>query len=136
MKTPTKPRRGKVCAGAKDGKPFGTEQAQPSPEAKSAGWLRKRQLRELLKMQITGKAPAAEMVKRFVASYLGVAESDVKDELTLEVAMDLRQIEKAITKGDTKAYEVVKDRVYGKPKVTVAGDQQNPLTINITVKQE
>jgi len=37
------------------------------------------------------------------------------EEMTLEVAMSLKQAEKAIQKGDTSAYNSVMDRLKGRP---------------------
>ncbi|MBL7961464.1 hypothetical protein JNL27_14615 [bacterium] len=93
--------------------PFSKDR-QPSPEAKSAGWLKKRTLKELLAMELSGTDKSAALVRSFVSKYLGVKESEVGNEITLEIAMHLRQIEKAIAKGDTRAYEVLNERAYGK----------------------
>lgn len=112
MKTPKK-RPAKPFQGAKDGKPF-TKETQPSPQAKSAGWQKKRTLKQLLAMELRGTDKSAQLVRSFVSKYLGIKENEVGNEITLEIAMHLRQIEKAITKGDTRAYEAVNERAYGK----------------------
>lgn len=105
-----------------------TADTQPSPEAKSAGWLKKRTLKELLAMELSGTDKSAALVRSFVSKYLGVKESEVGNEITLEIAMHLRQIEKAIAKGDTRAYEVLNERAYGK-KLQIGNPEGESLEI-------
>ena len=60
----------------------------------------------------------------------GVLSEDVKAlidkaEVNIEDVMHLRQIEKAIKKADTRAYEVVLDRAFGKVKQTFIQENIN-----------
>ncbi len=102
---------GKFKKGNKDGEKtqFGKDN-QPSPEAKSDGWRRRRTLQELADalLNTSGINKAKQ-----TAIECGMDLQD--DEFTLEVVMTLRQIEKAIKKGDTQAYSAAMDRMKGKP---------------------
>ena len=83
---------------------------QPSPEAKKKGWQKKRLLKDLADILLQG-----HKLNEFktLAKDLGIDLTD--DEMTLEVAMSLKQAEKAIQKGDTSAYNSVMDRLKGRP---------------------
>ena len=104
-------RTGKVGKGnpPKD-KQFSKEN-QPSGEAKSKGWKKKRELKDLANALITGDA------KKNAAATAQLVGIDLSDqEYTIEVIMTLKQIEKALEVGDTKAYNAAMDRMQGKPK--------------------
>ena len=87
-----------------------TSDNQPSPEAKKKGWQKKRLLKDLADILLQG-----DKLNEFkkLAKDLGIDLTD--DEMTLEVAMSLKQAEKAIEKGDTSAYNSVMDRLKGRP---------------------
>ena len=97
----------------KKGKKF-TSDRQPSPEAKSEGWKKRRLLRDLADALIEG-----EQLKELkeLANNLGMPLEN--DEVTLEVAMSLKQVQKALLRGDTKAYNAVLDRLKGKPAQSI-----------------
>ena len=93
----------------KDSVPFSKEN-QPSPELKSQGHKRKRALKDLADALIMGER--LDKCKA-IAQKVGI---DLKDsEYTLDIAMTLKQIEKAFDEGDTKAYLAAMDRLLGKP---------------------
>lgn len=93
----------------KDSVPFSKEN-QPSPKLKSEGHKRKRALKDLADALIMGER--LDKCKA-IAQKVGI---DLKDsEYTLDIAMTLKQIEKAFDEGDTKAYLVAMDRLLGKP---------------------
>lgn len=116
MDTSKKPQRnggkGKL-RGAKDGVPFGV-QKQPSPEAKRAGWLKKKKGQELAKaiLELSFKGMKDSQLKKAASEYFGVNQKD----LTVEMMLIFRQAEKAIQKADTNAFVAVMDRAHGKPK--------------------
>jgi|GEM_PF-5938814 len=87
-----------------------TSDNQPSPEAKKKGWQKKRLLKDLADILLQG-----DKLNEFktLSKDLGIDLTD--DEMTLEVAMSLKQAEKAIEKGDTSAYNSVMDRLKGRP---------------------
>lgn len=91
-----------------------TSENQPSPEAKSAGKRRAKTLKELLAVSVKGNDKSSKVVRGMIATYLGCDPDEVSDDMTLEIAMHLRQIDKAIKKGDTQAYNSVMDRAHGK----------------------
>lgn len=109
--------------------PF-SKKNQPTPEAKSAGWKKRRILKDLLELT-TGATfnNSTTDYRALTAKYFGIPETEV----TVRMVMDFRQVEKAILSGDTAAYVAVNDRAYGKPK----GEEQpaKNLTININGKQ-
>ena len=80
---------------------------QPSPESKSKP-KKKTLLKQIASQIVTGKA--VEDLKP-LATYLGVDP----DQIDIETLMHLKQINKAIEEGDTKAYQAVLDRLKGKP---------------------
>ena len=84
-----------------------SKEYQPSPESKS-----KPKTKTLLK-QIAGQIVTGKAVDDLkpLATYLGVDP----DQIDIETLMHLKQISKAIEKGDTKAYQAVLDRLKGKP---------------------
>ena len=85
-----------------------TKNKQPSPKAKKRGHQKKKLLKDIASMVVSG-----ELVNDLkpLAKKLGL------DPLTIDVEtmMHLRQIEKAIQKGDTSAYNSVMDRLKGRP---------------------
>src|SRR6056297_238445 len=83
---------------------------QPSTESKKKGWQKKRLLKDLADILLQGNK-LNEF--KLLANDLGIDLTD--DEMTLEVAMSLKQAEKAIEKGDTSAYNSVMDRLKGRP---------------------
>ncbi len=114
-----------------------TKKRQPSPKKKKAGWLKKKALTDLLELGVKGKDEGSSQIRKVIASYLGCKESDISKDLTLEVAMHLRQIDKAIKKGDTQAYIAVLDRAHGKPisNIELSGKDGEELNININRKE-
>jgi hypothetical protein len=91
-----------------------TSERQPSPESKSAGHKKKRLLRDLADVLVTGKGLENG---RKIADSVGVDLID--EDFTLEVMMTLRQIEKALLKGDTQAYNAAMDRLRGKAQQSI-----------------
>jgi len=85
---------------------FSTEN-QPTPEAKSNGKKVKKLIREIAGELLTG---GAKENLKVLAVFLGL---DI-EQIDIETAMHLRQIEKAIKEGDTHAYNAVMDRLKGK----------------------
>jgi hypothetical protein len=87
---------------------------QPPPENKAAGQLKAKQGQALalaiLKMKYKG--PKGGELGKLMAEYFDVPES----EITVEMMMDFRQIEKAIAKNDTNAWSAMKSRAFGQPK--------------------
>lgn len=97
---------------------------QPSSQAKSDGHKRKKALKDLADALISGER--LEKCK-VIAKKVGI---DLKDgEYTLDIAMTLRQIEKAFDEGDTRAYQAAMDRLLGKPP-----QQINQVTNMINLK--
>jgi len=93
-----------------DGKKFSKEY-QPSGEAKSKGKRKKRVLKDLAEALVSGEG--LEKAKK-TAAEVGLDLLD--DEYSLEITMTLRQVEKALKKGDTSAFSAAMDRLRGKPK--------------------
>ena len=101
-----------------------SKENQPSPKAKSEGHKRKKALKDLADALISGDR--LEKCK-VIANKVGI---DLKDgEYTLDIAMTLRQIEKAFDEGDTRAYQAAMDRLLGKPP-----QQINQVTNMINLK--
>ena len=118
-----------------DGKPF-SKDYQPSPEAKKEGMRRKRNLKELADAILSGKGLKDA---KLIAKAVGIDLSD--KEFTLEVIMTLKQVEKALIDGDTRAYSAAMDRLKGKPEqsvdMTSLGEKmQNPVTTVFTINHD
>ena len=115
--------KGRFIDGDHKGNTFSKEN-QPSPKAKSEGHKRKKALKDLADALISGDR--LEKCK-VIANKVGI---DLKDgEYTLDIAMTLRQIEKAFDEGDTRAYQAAMDRLLGKPP-----QQINQVTNMINLK--
>jgi len=106
-------KKGRIIDGKNEGNTF-TSENQPTSEAKSKGKLRKRYLKDLATALITGDR--LEKLKG-TAKKVGLDFTD--KEYTLDIAMTLKQIEKALDDGDTKAFNAAMDRLLGKPNQTV-----------------
>ena len=98
--------------GAIDGKPFTSDQSHLT-EAKKKAWAKKKLLKDLLGIVTSGKlGNSTQDYRKLASDFFGIKE----DKVDVKMIMDFRQIEKAILKGDTLAYQAVMDRAYGKPK--------------------
>lgn len=91
------------------GKKFSKEY-QPSGEAKSKGKVKSRLLKDILEMAFVG--PKGGRLKKAAAAYLDIQEED----LTVEDILHIRQIQVAVSKQNTFAYNSIMNRVYGLPK--------------------
>lgn len=110
-----------------NGKRF-SKNYQPDSESKSLGRKRKRIMRELASQIVTGESKKALQA---LADYLGVEI----EEVDIELAMHLKQIEKVLKYGDTRAYVAVMNRLHGKPRQEVVEVSHNiPNREQITVK--
>jgi len=100
---------------------------QPSSEAKKEGHKRKKALKDLADALIGG-----ERLKKckVIADKVGIDLED--NEFTLDIAMTLKQIEKAFDEGDTRAYQASMDRFLGKPPQQI---NQVNSTINLNTTE-
>ncbi|TYP71497.1 hypothetical protein [Aquimarina intermedia] len=108
---------GKGKIGPKDGKLFSKDN-QPTGEAKSLGKKKKALIKDICAQIITGDAKESF---QGVADYLGLSI----EEIDFETAMHLKQLEKAIKKGDTTAYNAIMDRTKGKPVQAIQMEDMN-----------
>lgn len=83
---------------------------QPTPEQKSLGWAKKRTLKELLSLCISGNDEISIEVREKLAEMLGLKPDDIKG-MTFEEAMDLKQAQRAMVSG--RDWKHLKDVVYG-----------------------
>lgn len=92
----------------------GFDKHQPSPEALSNAKKLKAKGRELAKaiLSLKYKGLANSDLRKQMSDYFEVPE----DELTIDMMIDFRQIEKAIGKSDTPAAKFIKESAYGQPK--------------------
>lgn len=88
---------------------------QPSPEAKKAGWAKRLALKELIDFKPGKLGDSKTDYAKLTAIFYGIA----KEEVTIKMIMEYRQIERAVLKGDTGAYIAVMDRAIGKPKQAI-----------------
>jgi len=102
-----------------------SKKRQPKPEKKSAGWKRKRTLKELLNICLTGEDTNSIKLRESLAMILGMKPEELKG-MTFEEAMDLRQIQRAMN--DSKAWKSLKETVYGQ-KHSIEGEMN--LTIEV-----
>lgn len=113
-------------------KPF-TEKNQPPGEVKSLGWKRKQfgqeLARNLLRLDFAGNDDGK--TKAAAARYFNLNP----DDMTVELLMLFKQIERAIDKSDTQAFRAFMERAYGAPKEfidhTSGGDKISALNVNV-----
>jgi hypothetical protein len=88
-----------------------TSNNQPSPAAKVKGRLKKKRGVELIRciLELYGKENLT--VKKQAADYFGIAQN----EINIETLLILQQVQKAIEKSDSYAFNTIMDRLYGKP---------------------
>lgn len=113
-----------------DGVPF-SKKNQPSGEAKSLGWMKKKKGQELAQaiMELAFKGMKNDALKKAAAEYYGVKPEDI----TVEMMMVFRQAEKAIQKSDTNAFNAVMNRAHGLPKqVQVTADLKRNEDLDLT----
>jgi hypothetical protein len=127
-------RRKNLMNGKETGVPF-TSERQPSPEAKSAGWMRKLKGQQLARavLELAFKGATDSKIKQQATEYFGIPE----DQLTVEMMLHFRQAEKAIQKADTQAYNAIMARADGLPKqqTELTGKDGEPLNQPLTDSQ-
>lgn len=113
--------------------PF-TSENQPSPEAKRAGWLKKKRGPELAKaiLDLAFKGQKNQKLKKAAATYFGLPETEITNEMMLL----FKQAEKAIQYADTQAFNAFMDRAYGKPKEKLEHSGPDDKPIEIESKDE
>ena len=100
-----------------------TSEYQPSGDAKSRGWWKKKKgkhlMQALLNLDFSGdlmdektKQIQENNIKNQAAAYFNIP----KEFITVEMVMSMKQVAKSIQFGDTGAFNSVMDRAYGKPK--------------------
>lgn len=106
-----------------------TSTNQPSGAAKEAGKIKKLTGIELARaiLQLAFEGAKDSPLKKTAADYFKIDEKDI----TVEMMLMFRQAEKAIQKGDTRAFEAVMDRAFGKAKQeidhTTKGESITPI---------
>jgi hypothetical protein len=95
---------------------------QPPAELKKLGWAKKKLLREVLQC----KLPMASKPLKKLAELYGMTT----EQLTIELAMNLAQIEKALA-GDTVAYKTLMERAYGHPVTPILSHTNNQIKVEI-----
>lgn len=103
-----------------------TSDRQPSPEAKKAGRIKKTLLKQIAKQIVSGTYKES---LEDLAELLGVDP----EAIDLETAMHLKQMEKALTKGDTYAYNALMDRLKGKPVQAIQMEDAKILPTRYTI---
>lgn len=107
-------------------KQFSSEN-QPPPSVKSTGQLKRKRNADLAKamLQLPFKGNLDGKLRKAISEYFGVKEKDI----TVEMMMTYRQIEKAIQKADTNAFNTIMDRAHGKVKQKheLTGENGSPL---------
>lgn len=125
---PKKVKGGKGMMGPDTGKKF-SRKYQPSPEAKRLGHLKKKKGHELAQaiMDLAFKGMKNSELKKAASEYYGVPEKDI----TVEMMMLFRQVEKSIQKADTNAFNAVMNRAHGLPKQKqeITGEGGVPLAV-------
>lgn len=85
---------------------------QPSREAKKAGIVRAKTLRELLSMPLKSKLPDTE--EEFIQQVMRTYQVK-REEVDLRLFMEMKLAERAYKYGDAIAYKALLDRALGKP---------------------
>jgi cytolysin (calcineurin-like family phosphatase) len=88
---------------------------QPSGKAKSEGKKKAKLLKEIAAMPVTDTLYSK--IKK-VADMMGLTQEDVN----IELAMHLKQMQNAIDEGDVRSYTALFDRLKGKPKQDISVD--------------
>lgn len=118
---------GKGKLRGEDGVKFSKEN-QPTPQAKSDGWKRRSMFKKLLEMSISGDTTALQGLRESISDLTGIPESEVA-KMDFGQALLSRQLEKAITEGDTNAAFRLLEFIYGpaKQSIEVTGQGGKPL---------
>lgn len=89
-----------------------SKENQPSKAVRRKGQYKRKLIKDIAGMAINGDPLDKALA---TAKQIGVEF----EQITVEIAMTLKQIEKAISEGDTSAYNAAMDRLVGKPTQTV-----------------
>ena len=102
---------GKGAMNGSTGKKF-SKDYQPSKEAKMAGIIRRKTLKELLSMPLKSKLPKTE--EEFICHVM--ATYNIKrEEVDVRLFMEMKLAERVYKHGDAIAYKALLDRAFGKP---------------------
>ncbi len=108
------------------------EVSSATPEQKSAGWAKKRTLKELLNLCLIGDDQTSIKAREALSTILKCNPDELKG-MTFEEVMDLRQIQRAWN--DSRAWKAIKDVVYGS-NMQITGKDGSPLQVVIKVTNE
>lgn len=119
-KIPSKRRPAKPFKGD-EGKRFSSTY-QPPSNKKSLGVLKNKTLKELLTLKLSGTDDNSVRLRELLASFLNISMDELNDGLILRNAMDLRMIQKVLSKSDTNAYRTLYE---------LAGLSEQELKVNM-----
>lgn len=101
---------------------------QPPAELKKLGWAKRKILSQILqaKLPCPEEFAETEAIKQLAATF-GIEPK----KLTIELAMHLKMVHKAIYDGDVSAYEKVMNRAYGLPVMPIASNNKSLVEIRV-----
>ncbi len=108
-----------------------TSTKQPSPAVKSQGMLKNKTLREILLMGLHGTDENSANLRSMLSKFLNIPEKELTKDLIFRVAMDLRMIQKVLSKSDANAYRTLYE-LAGLSEQEVKVNMLPPIIIDTT----
>ena len=102
--------------------------ASKAGKASGKAKRKKKMFKDLCQTFLNNKIPEGEIKEKMIK--LGLADEDISYKMAMVISMANEAI-----KGNTKAFELIRDTIGEKPKDKLEIDQDKPVEVNISVKK-